>query len=83
MTVVTLLAQPTVGSAPTKAADPKELDDFIETQLRQKPFVGISVALLQGGKITFCKGYGYASKETKKAVDTETRFTTGDDPLRF
>jgi CubicO group peptidase (beta-lactamase class C family) len=58
----------------TKTPDPRELDDFIETQLRQKPFVGISVALLQGGKMTFCKGYGYASKETKKPVDTETRF---------
>ena len=74
LTVMTLSAQPIVGSAPTKAPDPKELDDFIEIQLRQKPFVGISLALLQGGRITFCKGYGYASKETKKAVDTETRF---------
>ena len=52
----------------------KELDDFIETQLGQKSFVGISVALVQGGEMTFCKGYGYASKETKKPVDTETRF---------
>ena len=74
LAVITLLAQPIVGSAPTKIPDPKELDDFMDTQLRQKPFVGISVALLQGGKMTFCKGYGYASKETKKPVDTETRF---------
>jgi D-alanyl-D-alanine carboxypeptidase len=74
LAVITLLAQPILGSAPTKTLDPKELDDFIETQLGQKPFVGISVALVQGGKMTFCKGYGYASKETKKPVDTETRF---------
>jgi D-alanyl-D-alanine carboxypeptidase len=74
LAVITLLAQPVLGSAPTKTPDPKELDDFIEAQLRQKPFVGISVALVQGGKLTFCKGYGYASKETNKPVDTETRF---------
>jgi D-alanyl-D-alanine carboxypeptidase len=74
LAVITLSAQPIVGSAPTKTADPKELDNFIETQLRQKPFVGISIGLLQGGKMTFCKGYGYAAKETKKPVDTETRF---------
>src|SRR3984957_3346785 len=74
LAVLTLLAQPIVGSAPTKTPDPKELDDFTEIQLRQKPFVGISVALVQGGKMTFCKGYGYASKETKKPVDPETRF---------
>jgi hypothetical protein len=76
LAVITLSAQPVFGSAPTKTPDPRELDDFIETQLGQKPFVGISVALLQGGKMTFCKGYGYAyaSKETKKPVDTETRF---------
>ena len=74
LAVMTLVAQPIPGSALTKTADPKELDDFVENQLRQKPFVGISVALLQGGEMTFCKGYGYASKETKKLVDTETRF---------
>jgi D-alanyl-D-alanine carboxypeptidase len=74
LAVITLSAQPVVGNAPTKTTDSKELDDFIETQLRQKPFVGISVALLQGGKMTFCKGYGFASKETKKPVDAETRF---------
>jgi D-alanyl-D-alanine carboxypeptidase len=73
LAVTTLSAQPVVGSAPTKTPDPKELDDFIETQLHQKPFVGISVGLLEGGKMTFCKG-GYASKETNKPVDTETRF---------
>src|ERR1700722_19964858 len=74
LAVLTPLAQPIVDSAPTKTPDPKELDDFTEIQLRQKPFVGISVALVQGGKMTFCKGYGYASKETKKPVDPETRF---------
>jgi D-alanyl-D-alanine carboxypeptidase len=74
LAVITLLAQPVLGSAPTKTPDPKELDDFIEAQLRQKPFVGISFALVQGGELTFCKGYGYASKETNKPVDTETRF---------
>ena len=45
LAIITLLAQPVLGSAPTKTPDPKELDDFIEAQLRQKPFVGISVAL--------------------------------------
>src|ERR1700722_8713375 len=74
LAVLTPLAQPIVDSAPTKTPDPKELDDFTEIQLRQKPLVGISVALVQGGKLTFCKGYGYASKETMKPVDTETRF---------
>jgi hypothetical protein len=53
LAVIRLLAQPIPGSAPTKTLDPKELDDFIETQLRQKPLVGISVALVQGGKLTF------------------------------
>jgi D-alanyl-D-alanine carboxypeptidase len=83
LAVITLLAQPIVGSAPTKTPDSKELDDFIETQLRQKPFVGISVALVQGGKLTFCKGYGYASKETNKPVDTETRFAVASVTKQF
>jgi CubicO group peptidase (beta-lactamase class C family) len=68
----TLLAQPVPGTAPTKPLDPKELDGYFAGQLNHKPFVGISVALAQGGKITFCKGYGYASKEAKRPVDSET-----------
>jgi CubicO group peptidase (beta-lactamase class C family) len=54
--------------------DPKELDDYLAGQLSRKPFVGISVAVVQGGQVTFCKGYGYASKETKTPVDIDTRF---------
>jgi CubicO group peptidase (beta-lactamase class C family) len=50
------------------------LDGYLASQLSAKPFVGISVAVVQNGKITFCKGYGYASKETNKLVDTDTRF---------
>jgi D-alanyl-D-alanine carboxypeptidase len=83
LAVITLLAQPVFGTAPTKTPDPKELDDFIETQLHQKPFVGISVALVQGGKMTFCKGYGYASKETKKPVDPDTRFAVASVTRQF
>jgi D-alanyl-D-alanine carboxypeptidase len=83
LAVITLLAQPILGSAPTKTADPKELDDFIKIQLRQKPFVGISVALLQGGKITFCRGFGYAAKETTQLVDTETRFAVASVTKQF
>jgi D-alanyl-D-alanine carboxypeptidase len=72
--VESLSAQPVTGTAPTKPLDPKELDDYLSDQLSRKPFVGISVAVVQGGKITFCKGYGYASKETKRPVDKDTRF---------
>jgi CubicO group peptidase (beta-lactamase class C family) len=67
-------AQPVIGTAPAKPLDPKELDGYFAGQLSRKPFVGISVAVVQGGKITFCKGYGYASKETNRQVDNETRF---------
>ncbi len=72
--VESLSAQPVTGTAPTKPLDPKELDDYFADQVSRKPFVRISVAVVQGGKITFCKGYGYASKETKRPVDKDTRF---------
>ena len=67
-------AQPVTGTAPAKPLDPKELDAYLAGQLSRKPFVGISVAVMQGGQVTFCKGYGYASKETKAPVDIDTRF---------
>ena len=74
VSVESLSAQPVTGTGPAKPLDLKELDEYFADQLSRKPFVGISVAVVQGGKIAFCKGYGYASKETKKPVDSETRF---------
>ena len=67
-------AQPATGTAPAKPLDATELDAYLSGQLSRKPFVGISVAIVQGGQVTFCKGYGYASKETKTPVDIDTRF---------
>jgi D-alanyl-D-alanine carboxypeptidase len=69
-----LSAQPITGTAATKPLNPKELDGYFADQLSHKPFVGISVAVVQGGKMVFCKGYGYACKETKRPTDNNTRF---------
>jgi CubicO group peptidase (beta-lactamase class C family) len=69
-----LSAQPVTGTAATKPLDPKEFDGYFADQLSHKPFVGISVAVVQGGKMVFCKGYGYACKETKRPADNDTRF---------
>jgi hypothetical protein len=43
-------AQPVPGTAPATPLDAKELDRYFADQLSRKPFVGISVALVQGGK---------------------------------
>ena len=67
-------AQPLPGTGAAKPLDPKELDGYLANQLNSKSFVGISVAVVQNGKITFCKGYGYTSKDTNKLVDSDTRF---------
>jgi D-alanyl-D-alanine carboxypeptidase len=69
-----LSAQPITGTAATKPLNPKELDGYFADQLSHKPFVGISVGVVQGGKMVFCKGYGYACKETKRPTDNNTRF---------
>ncbi len=69
-----LSAQPVTGTAATTPLDPKELDGYFADQLSHKPFVGISVAVVQDGKMVFCKGYGYACKETKRPADNDTRF---------
>src|SRR5258708_34286341 len=67
-----LSAQPITGTAATKPLDPKELDVYFADQLSHKPFVGISVAVVQGGKMVSCQGYGYACNKTKRLSHTNT-----------
>lgn len=54
-----------------------DLDDFILAQLKKRQVPGLSLAIIQDGKIVKAKGYGFIDKNGTKPVTTATLFQAG------
>lgn len=54
-----------------------KLDDFIKAQLKRTKVPGLSLAIIQGGKIVKVKGYGVTDKESKTPITPSTLFQAG------
>jgi CubicO group peptidase (beta-lactamase class C family) len=63
--------------------DTKGLDEYLAKQVADKGFVGLSVALMEDGKITFAKGYGKGSLKSDTNVSAETLFAAGSVTKQF
>ena len=70
------LAAPAVA-APDLDTFRKELDSFVETQMRTDQVPGVAVAVLQNGEIVVAKGYGEANVEHDVPVTADTIFQSG------
>lgn len=54
-----------------------KVDTAATNYLKEVPAVGISVAVIQKGKVLLAKGYGFADRENKKPVQATTLFRLG------
>jgi CubicO group peptidase (beta-lactamase class C family) len=50
---------------------------FIEDRLKELNIPGISIAVVNNGKLEWAKGYGFADKSENRMVDTLTMFLAG------
>ena len=57
--------------------DVPAVDSIIAAAMRDHRLVGVSLALVRGGRIELLKGYGSASLRPRLPVDTGTRFSIG------
>jgi D-alanyl-D-alanine carboxypeptidase len=60
-----------------------ELDDLIARMVREKHLVGLSVGVMQEGKVVLAKGYGVRSLTTNDPVTPETLFAIGSITKQF
>lgn len=67
----------------SRSLDVKSLDDYLAKQVIEKGFVGLSVAILEDGKVTFAKGYGKSSLKADSPVTAETLFAAGSITKQF
>src|SRR3954471_226266 len=67
------------GSKPAReaAAAPDELDNFILSQMALRHVAGLSIAIIDGGRIVSARAYGVIDSAGGARVDTATLFQAG------
>lgn len=65
------------------AAPPANLDAFVAQSMKTFGPPGMSVAIVENGKVVFTKGYGIRSIATKAPVDAHTAFPIGSETKAF
>ena len=70
-----LVALLSFGSAVSLRAD--QVDDVISAQMKERNITGLSLAIIDGGKIVKEQGYGFTDKGRKAPVTSSTLFQAG------
>ncbi|MGH9632575.1 MAG: serine hydrolase [Bryobacteraceae bacterium] len=67
-----------IGAAVSSAAQPvKELENFIGREMREKALPAVSIALVDGDRVVWSKGFGYAQPEEKIAATAGSVYRIG------
>ena len=71
-----------MGTSPALLAaqapiDERVVDSIVTAGMREHRLVGLSVAIVRGGRVQLLKAYGDASRQPLVPVDTLTRFSIG------
>ena len=69
--------------APPKTFDLDAIDHYVASEVKEKGFVGLSIAIMREGKTVLAKGYGKASLKTGNPVDVDTLFAAGSVTKQF
>lgn len=64
-------------SAPNSDTFKKQLDAYVESEMRDQQVPGVAIAVLHDGEIVVAKGYGSATVEHEVAVTPDTIFQSG------
>lgn len=59
------------------SAHADQIDDIIKTEMQQRQIPGLSIAIIEGGRIVKAQGYGVTEKNGKTAVTPSTLFQAG------
>lgn len=71
------------GTATAQSADPAKLDSIIRRAVVDKHLVGLSVGIMENGKIVLAKGYGVKTLAANDAVTPKTMFAIGSVTKQF
>jgi CubicO group peptidase (beta-lactamase class C family) len=74
---------PPVAAISTAPLDVAAIDTMIQRVVAEKRLVGLSVGVMQNGKVVLAKGYGYRSLEPRLPVTPTTMFGIGSVTKQF
>lgn len=77
LTIGVLLSYGAGATAQSAPIDEHVVDSIVNAAMQKQRLVGISVAMMRGGRMELVKSYGSASLQPHVAVDTGTRFSIG------
>ena len=77
LALFTLLALAGNATAQRSPIDERVVDSIVNVAMQRQRLVGVSVAMMRGGRLELTKTYGAASLQPRVAVDTGTRFSIG------
>src|SRR5262245_38424495 len=63
--------------------DTAQIDSIIRKHVTEKQIIGVSVGIMQNGKVVFSRGYGVADREAGRAVTPTTMFAIGSVTKQF
>ena len=68
---------------PARPIDPEQIDSIIRRNIADKHIIGVSVGIMQNGKVAFARGYGVANIQSGTPVAPETMFAIGSVTKQF
>ncbi|MEP7381973.1 MAG: serine hydrolase domain-containing protein [Gemmatimonadota bacterium] len=74
---------PAVGTVSVPPLDVESVDSIIKRVVADKGLVGLSVGVMQDGKVVLARGYGYRSLDPKLPVTPTTMFGIGSVTKQF
>jgi CubicO group peptidase (beta-lactamase class C family) len=66
-----------IGFASMRVARADDVDDLIAARMRERHLVGVSITVINDGKIVKAQGYGFTDKSGTTPVTPETLFQAG------
>jgi D-alanyl-D-alanine carboxypeptidase len=79
-----IAATPAPASPPTLASlAPADLDAFVQATVAAQRAIGVTVGIMQDGRVIFAKGYGLARVADNTPVSPETLFAVGSVTKQF
>jgi CubicO group peptidase (beta-lactamase class C family) len=75
-----------VPAAAQQAAPPinaDQIDSIIRMNIAEKHIIGVSVGIMQNGKVVFARGYGVANIQSQTPVTPQTMFAIGSVTKQF
>mgnify|MGYP000530001293 FL=1 len=82
LTFATLFAL-TLPSAFAQDINTREIDQFVNAQMKRFDVPGVGLAIVKNGKIAYVKGYGVRDLKTNMPVNADTLFAIGSSSKSF